>query len=245
MRLFEHPDLEPLEIWHGQTPFGALYEVSEKQFFVALQYFLSELHQGLAKTIYDSDTEKLLQAKGFNTIYVTGGLAKSFYQSLPVSALPYHFEVVENLSGLNEYDTTIDWGQTAIKVYNGKEKQILERDLNQFPLRCSVQEKSGPDKNERLKIKNLFKSLVSTENKNICVGLPVKINSHLMAEPSTYNGLQGDLKDLFSGLPSQNIEFMNDAVLAARQVRESKKTISENSLVLTIGYGVGAALWKK
>jgi hypothetical protein len=53
------------------------------------------------------------------------------------------------------------------------------------------------------------------------------------------------LNDLFSNLNFQNIEFMNDAVLAARQVRENIKTLPENSLVLTIGYGIGAALWKK
>jgi hypothetical protein len=246
MRLFTHPDLVPLEIWHGQSPFGALFEVSKKkEYFLALQYFLSELHQGKAKTIYNSDTEKLLLAKNFNSIYVTGGLAKSFYQTLPVSALPYHLEIVENLSGLKDYDTTIDWGQTAIKVYNGEEKQIIERDLNQFPIRCSVKEKSAPDKFEQLKIKNLFQSLISTKNKNICVGLPVKLNSQLMAEPSTYFGLEGDLKKLFSDLNSVNIELMNDAILAARQVREIKKALPTKTLILTIGYGVGAALWKK
>jgi hypothetical protein len=248
MRLYENTDLTPLEIWHGQTSMGPLYEMTDDQISIALSEFLLKMHDGHAKTIYESDSLELSHAKDFEAVFLTGGKASFVYESLLKTNFPFAIELVENLSGLSDFDLTIDWGQTSIKTYFGNERKITPRDLDLFPVRCSVKTKDTPVLNSQIKLRNYFKNIVQPTNcKSAAVALPVKISPNLIAEPSTYEGLEGDLKILFDdlGLKNMNIEFMNDAVLAARQVREKRVKLPPKSLVLTLGYGVGAAVWRK
>lgn len=246
MRLFENSDLRPLEIWHGQTSQGSLFEIQDEQLGSVLSEFLCQLHSGSARVLHKSDEGELVRAKNFETLFLTGGKAGSVFQSLSNYQLPFKIKLVENLGGLSDYDLTIDWGQTAIKYYTQNTKQTWPRDLDQFPIKCSTSVRADSTADCKLKVRKLFSNLIgSSSSQKIGLALPLKINHELHAEPSTYEGLEGNLEELFSGITDADIEVMNDAVLAARQIRKQSNFVSGKVLVLTIGYGVGAALWEK
>lgn len=246
MRLYQHPDLKPLEIWHGQTSFGSLFQIQDDQLGSALSEFLCCLQAGSAKVLHKSDEADLIHAKNFKTVYITGGKAPSVFARLSTLRLPFEIQLVEEMKCLSGYDITLDWGQTSIKSYTRGAKHTLPRDLNKFPIKCSTENRTYKNEDTEKEIKNLFLSLIESANpKTIALALPLKIGPELVAEPSTYEGLEGDLKEIFAETTSAEIEFMNDAVLAARQVRELNDFAPGKTLILTVGYGTGAALWEK
>tara|TARA_B110001454_G_scaffold219179_1_gene250771 strand:- start:58389 stop:59129 length:741 start_codon:yes stop_codon:yes gene_type:complete len=244
MRLYEHPKLRPLEIWHGQTSQGSLFKVAEDYLDLALFEFLSKLYRGTATVLYESDQSALVHAKNFKTLYLAGGKAQLIFKKLANTDLPFDIKLIEDLTCLYAYDVTIDWGQTTIKCYTPKGKQVWQRDLNQFPIRCSTSPQNISNTDSKIKIRNQFSKLLGQSSpKKIGLALPLKMDHQLNAEPSTYEGLEGNLKNLFAGITNADIEFMNDAVLTARQIYEQNHLVPGKSLIVTLGYGVGAALW--
>jgi hypothetical protein len=69
----------------------------------------------------------------------------------------------------------------------------------------------------------------------------LKIDQAGFAEPSTYQGLEGKIQDIFLPLKLPPTIIMNDAVWAALGHKPQK----EKELILTLGFGVGGALWIK
>ncbi len=75
----------------------------------------------------------------------------------------------------------------------------------------------------------------------VVLGLPSRITSEGDAESSTYPGLYGPVKPLFGSL-FQDVPWVvpHDSVLTARGYPPET---TQKTLALTMGFGVGAALW--
>jgi predicted NBD/HSP70 family sugar kinase len=74
----------------------------------------------------------------------------------------------------------------------------------------------------------------------VVLALPVALDSVGLAQPSTYPGLYGPVEPLFSELFECPWVVVNDAVLAAVGFRPETR---EKTLVVTLGFGLGGALW--
>ncbi len=239
MKIYQNSKITALEVWHGVTPYGDLDKLSGKALYPALLSFLEDLFQGKAQTALMDDTQTLKLAHGFEKIILKGGGAPDFYTFLQSRQLPYPIELVTEYKGLSGFDLTVDWGQTTIKVTGPSLHRQIKRDTQKFPLRLTNDVSTFEDIE---KLNNLLNLILNdfSDLKSLCLALPVKINESFYAEPSTYKGLEGDLRQVFaaSNLPAHSV-VVNDAVLAAATLDiQTSKT-----LVLTLGFGVGAALW--
>ena len=239
MKIYQNSKITALEVWHGVTPYGDLDKLSGITLYQALLSFLADLLNGKAQTALAADTQTLQLARGFEKIILKGGGAPEFYTFLQSKQVPCPVELIAEYRGLAGFDLTVDWGQTAIKVTSLSRHLQIKRDTEKFPLRLANDVSTVEDieklNNQLNLILNDFSDL-----KSLCLALPVKISESFSAEPSTYKGLEGDLRQVFaaSNLPEHTV-IMNDAVLAAA----SLDIPTSKTLVLTIGFGVGAALW--
>jgi hypothetical protein len=244
MKVYNNKNLIPLELWHGLTPWGPLHK-AEKNSSKALAFFLQELHRGQAETLCQSDSVKLHHCKGFHKVILTGGRAKEMYEGLSELTFPFELSLLEEnhvTQNLRRERTAaktfLDWGQTSMKITTQRSMQIILRDLALFPF---IEDEVVPASESRERIETFFKDILKSHQfqEPICVALPVEFQDENLL-PSTYQGLEGPLLEIFSNVPElQKSLFLNDAVLAALGVTPQY----EKELVLTCGHGFGGALW--
>jgi predicted NBD/HSP70 family sugar kinase len=140
-----------------------------------------------------------------------------------------------------------DFGQTAIKVIHGDARSLHPRDWQALPPADEV----PPDQHgrQRLALRAFVASALRRQERPeaVVLGLPCDFPGGTPGACS-YAGLEGD--DDFvaevlarAGLAGLPCVYLNDAVLAALSARELfRSELTGPTLVVTLGFGVGAAL---
>ncbi len=114
----------------------------------------------------------------------------------------------------------VDVGQTQWKICRAREERVAPRVEDwRGVLRAVIREAKA---------------------EGVVLGLPVEIDDADVARPSTYEGMSGPVAEIFAGFEGPMV-VMNDAVLAALGYAPRE---GERLLVVTLGYGAGAALWE-
>jgi hypothetical protein len=254
---FEDPNLQPLEIWHGRVGDRFIYEYNGEELIRALGSYLNQIFTGTAITRDESDTVDLQSAKGFSRVVIGGGNSGLAAGLMNQKDLPYKIEYISDQSQFSGWPgaqlifkqqnwqkgIAVDVGQSAIKVMHGRDKVRHQRNLDLLPVKSDSVELSVQKDRLKFWIRNIIREeeeKYQTQFDGLCLALPVKIRG-LLAETCTYAGLGGNLKEFFDDLNLPPTVVMNDAVLAALGNRIS----GEKTLVVTMGLGLGAALWHR
>ena len=241
MMLGDVPGLTGLEIWPGVADGVPLYHYRESRrtYFLALAEFLVRLHRG------EAGTEDAGRAVGFARAVFAGGEALHPMLAAVLATTPLPFEVEIETGGPYsaregaqclieqmgwQRGVALDVGQVQLKVMTAAGDCLVPRAEGDAPVRTMIRE--GLAKAE---------GLLGAAPDGVALGLPVRIDRRGVAEPASYPDLAGPLQPLLGDLFRSPWIVLNDAVLTALGFppRDGEKT-----LVVTLGFGLGAAIWE-
>ncbi len=259
-----HPDnIRPLELWDLRVGPGILWDhMASADFGGVLRGCLAEVWQGTAET--RSEGRVPAWAKGFASVYLTGGGAGQVAGDLMNG--PWQ-EVLagddQSFAGeaggralLAGHDCTgwvLDLGQSTLKISTGGQRYSWPRDLDLLPIRTdeiSVSETLL----QRARLRQFLAAALSeclragaAPPEALVCALPSRLDENGVPEGSSYIGMKDDATLLpeslaLAGLAQTRILVLNDAELAAVSASLDPRLQHHPALVLTIGFGVGAAL---
>ncbi len=141
----------------------------------------------------------------------------------------------------------IDVGQTAVKIAWPGGRLLVERDFRALPV-CS----RSADPAHRAALVELIGGAIDEARRlagsveRVILGLPSTLDDAGLPEGSSYPGMAGDAElasDVLErgGVGAARAEVVNDAELAAFAALP-RVAAGATALVLTLGFGVGAAL---
>lgn len=256
MIVYQRPGLRGIELWHGLRGPATLFSLrhSKREYFTAMREFLVQLHSCHARAPDPADNAQLHRAAGFDRVCFAGGDAghPHLVEAMNRAGLPFTVDTgtpdpFAAAAGAREILSELGWhrgaaldlGQTGLKVIAGSARVRIPRDEALLPY--------GPHAltaelgRERLR-DLLRRGLAETGGADgIVLGLPVALDHEGGARSSTYPGLWGPVEHVFRGLFDVPWAVVNDAVLTARGLCPAAK---RKTLVLTLGFGVGGALWE-
>jgi len=255
----------PLEVWDLVTECGPLWECRDlPEFPRLLMQAIEDLR--VARGVRIGGPLPLEVFRRIDFLFVGGGDARrpGLAEALAGGTLPVHispdgafvgeaggFALLREagLSGL-----VVDVGQTAIKVSTAGQRLMLPRQFEQLPLASVVRE--GP---ERLRpglrefVAGAIQQALGCRQRPLPCGalvlaLPCELDDRCVPGPCSYPGLEGDAAFVegvlhLAGLGGWTVLVLNDAELAAASARRCPHVPADRTtLVLTLGFGVGAAL---
>ncbi len=244
MIVYRHPGLRGLELWHGMAGRATLYQLRDDKsiYFRALAEFLDDLHEGAARTAGGDD---LGAAAGFERLILTGGDAAGASAALArphVLADPGPFAARRGAEAVwREFGfarpLALDLGQSRLKIMDLAGARTVERDPAYLPYgRGALDADTG-----RERLREWLRPHIPDDCDGVVLGVPAAISLSGRAESCTFPGLFGDLEGSFGALfAGKRWVVVNDAVLAARGYPPER---GEKTLVVTLGFGVGGALW--
>lgn len=244
MEIYRHPGLRGLEIWHGLVRHTSLFQLrgDRAAYYAGLDRFLAELHAGTAATAGGDD---LRPAAGFDRLLLAGGDAveAARYLTWPNElAAPGPFAARAGVHAVwAEYGwrrpLAIDLGQSRLKWYLPDRYGFIDRDPTQLPHGGhALDPETG-----RARLRDFLHRALVPGCDGVLLALPTAIGDDGVAESATYPGLYGSLEPVFQPLfGSTPWVAVNDAVLTARGFSPPPGV---RSLMVTLGFGAGAALW--
>lgn len=259
MKFYSKNKLIGLEIWHGCANNCRLFDLREnkEKYFIGLKNFLLELQKGTAETASPEDTKALKSAVGFTHLICCGGEVenKIFRELFSADDLPFSVDFGDTVfcstagaaAIFDEYKInngiTLDLGQSQLKIITPEKSCTLSRDEKILPFgRNALPAHLGREylRNFLQEGMSIGVDILGRQPDGWLLGLPVSISAGGFADSSTYPGLYGDIEELFSDLFQEEVIVINDAVLCARGYLPTR---GMKQLVITLGFGVGAALW--
>ncbi len=254
------PRALPLEIWRLLLPGGGSFSTAVRKQPARLLEGLELLHRGEGRT---RDARVAHQAcAGYEHLVIGGGRARDISDALlrrgptPFTRLPHdHIGETGGLALAAEAGfpaarvLVVDLGQTSIKAsYAGRRRQ-LPRDLELLP-RGRLASSRRHEQREALcaflaeAMREATAGLPAPQA--VVFGLPGEVSAHAVPGKSTYVGAANDaalLSDALvrAGLCPEMIGVLNDAELAAASAA-LLPAAAVKTLVLTLGFGLGAAL---
>ena len=261
---YRAPRVTPLELWDLWVDERVLWETMlEPGFPALLGRSIQALRRGEGRTRTDGDLPQAVA--GFDSLYLAGRRATEAPIRSCVSALglpvvfaktPHYPGQKEGLRLLEGFGSTTGWicdvGQTGFKISCATQCMRFERELKRLPVRIDDPAESIPDQRRELRAwlaecVRAFATKAALPDA-LLFALPSRLDDAAVPEGSSYIGMAGDeslLIDVIeaSGLNPRNVVAMNDAELAALDALAEPALESQaKTLVLTIGFGVGAAL---
>lgn len=252
------PGIQPLELWDLCVGQGILWDhMQSKNLGALLNAGLIQLKHSSART----RSEGQILTPAFNHLYLAGGGAQRVVDDLQAGPwLSVHLNPDCDFAGsaggeflLAQQGLTgwvLDLGQSTLKISSTDQRRTWTRDLTQLPIR---QNQPGSPNEQRVKLRYFlaaalqeFRSQTSTPPEGIVCALPSRLDDTGMPEGSSYIGMGGDVTLLpdalaLAGLKRTQILALNDAELAAISAQLDPR-VQATTLVLTLGFGVGAAL---
>ncbi len=255
MIVYQHPGLTGLEIWHGVAKKASLYQLrtDKASYFEGLRAFLIDLHQGRAQTEDPQDTAGLQAAKGFSRAIFCGGeaihpmlreamhhmpFAITVDKQGPYASRPGALAIMQELGWKN--GVALDLGQTQLKVFTADDHALLPRDEERLPFGANALDAATGQARLRQYLKDGL--MHAPQPDGVVLALPVALDAQGTARSATYPGLFGPIEPIFAPVFGDTPwVVLNDAVLAARGFHATPK---QKTIVVTLGFGVGGALWR-
>lgn len=254
--IYHDPRLSGLELWRGMARGVRLDQLrdSRSEYFQGLREFLVCLHRGEAAADDPRETAALRHAAGFSRAVLCGGDAA--HPALPTilcaGGLPFCIEIDASgpyaaWRGAMHIFQSMEWrrgvaldlGQTGLKVMSPSGNWTVPRDAALVPLGAGALSPATG----RARLRSLIReglSRVAEPADGIVLALPVALDSGGVAQPASYPGLFGPVQPIFAGLFDCPSVLLNDAVLAALGFPPGQRG---KTLVVTLGFGIGGALW--
>ena len=254
-----HDRIRPLELWDALTPAGTLWESMEHVDFAS--HLGDVLNQLLAGTAH-SRADGPIQQVAFDHIWLSGGrlLDLDIVESLTTlprktfiatdARFPGIAAATKILPDCANSTLCIDVGQTSIKISQAEHRLVVARDYEEFPIRQHGNDTPSPQNQQRF-LQWLIKSIQTIpasldDNTHLLLSLPCEITNDCTLGGSSYIGVIG-CKDtipvLKETLQVNSVYLLNDAELAAwSALADPRLPLCGNTLVLTLGFGVGAAV---
>lgn len=262
IRRIRPPGVTGLELWDLWTGDRILWDcMGQANFGQVLCEALQALQSGGGATRSEGPVPTCL--RGFTHVYLTGGGAGAVKDALLNG--PWHLYVDDDPSsqsiahpggdallaayGLSGW--TVDLGQSALKISSRYGNKRWPRDLSALPVRTSEASQDVFGQRERLR-DFMSQALleygkgIGARPEGIVFALPSRLDDAGVPEGSSYIGMGGDghlVADVLqlAGLKDAEALLLNDAELAAVSAQTMGGQLGR-TLVLTIGFGVGAAL---
>ena len=261
---YRPPGVIPLELWDLVVNGRILWEIMpDAEFPGILSTTIKALRGGKGETRSEGPVPDVIA--GFDSLYVAGGRSREprIRCALQALELPVRFsptpdhpgraQALRVLAGLgHEMGWVCDLGQVSFKISSGRDRRQFRRDFQRLPVRAGRPEKSVREQRRQLRTW-LSQSLrdFSTEAAapdGIFFALPSRLDDAGLPEGSSYIGLAedgalvGDVLEA-AGLNPRRVLVVNDAELAALDgLAEPALQECAKTLVLTLGFGPGAAL---
>jgi hypothetical protein len=253
MIVYQHPGLAGLELWQGMSGHATLFDLRDDKpaYFRGLRDFLEQLRRGDARSREEHDERAFGRAIGFDDVVFCGGEADHplLAESMNGASFPHQvgaagpysasagaaciFREMIWMRGL-----ALDLGQSRLKVISAQRCREIPRDTFMLPLGALSLEASRGIARLRYMLDRGLMTVRDADG--VVLGLPVALDAAGVARPSTYPGLYGPVQPLFADLFSTPWVVVNDAVLAARGF---PPPAGRKRLVVTLGFGIGGALW--
>lgn len=251
--------MTPLELWDLRVGDGILWDwTGRDEFGRVLRESLALLHAGGGETRSDGPVPQAV--RGFSGLYFTGGGAAAIEASF--EDCPWDVWFAANGRSAAERGGTsvlaahgragwvVDLGQSALKVFLDGRCRVFPRDYEALPVR-------GEDESGIKLQRDALRAFIANSLR-VCVtdgwmapeavvcALPSSLDDDGVPEGSSYIGMKGDaslIPDSLdrAGLSPRLALLLNDAELAAVSAGVDPR-VRGKVLVLTIGFGVGAAL---
>lgn len=252
MILYQRHGLAGIELWRGVSRGATLFQLRDDKphYFSALREFLVQLHSGNARS-----EDELLAAKGFSHLVLCGGEAghPALERAMTGGELPFSVRIdtggayaaregalrIFRTMGW-EHGVALDLGQLHLKVITCDRSVSIPRNAERLPFGAhAIDAESG-----RAAMREMLRGALATIPcpDGVVLGLPVAIDAEGAAAPATYPGLFGPVEPIFAELFDCPWAVMNDAVLAAVGFEPEQPG---KTLIVTLGFGIGGALWEK
>ncbi len=251
--------MTPLELWDLRVGSGILWDwTGRDEFGRVLRESLTLLQSGSGETRSGGPVPQSI--RGFSGVYFTGGGAAAIESSF--GDCPWDVWFAANGRSAAELGGTsllaahglagwvVDLGQSALKVFVAGRCRVFPRDYAALPVR-------GDDASDIVLQRKALREFVASSllacvadgwmaPEAIVCALPSSLDDSGVPEGSSYIGMKGDASLIAdslarSGLAPQLVLLLNDAELAAVSAGLDPR-VRGKVLVLTIGFGVGAAL---
>lgn len=264
MERIRHPEILPLELSEVCVQGASLWEWSRKPGFpAALSEALDALHERRSVTRRRDPLPAVLS--GFDAVFLTGGRIAEESLCGELSALssavfigeesafggtPGGFELLRT-RGLSGW--VADLGKSRFKLSSPGRRWTFPRDWARLRIAGDVSPAEEPAQRRRLRefiaLKLQFAMAESGQRPRALVfALPVKMDDDGSPHSSNFAGMKDDrmlLPDALAlaGLSGLPLFVLNDAELAALSARLDERLAGfRKVLVLTLGFGIGAAL---
>lgn len=260
----QHPEIRPLELSEVLVAGATLWECSQRPGFpIALHEALAALRAGRGETRWQDPLPAGLS--GFDAVYLTGGrvaeaslrgelsklsCAVFFGEESAFGGAPGGFELLQT-RGLSGW--VADLGKSQLKVAAPGRRWTFPRDWERLHIAGDVSPAEEPAQRRRLRefiaLKLQFAMAECGQRPQALVfALPAKLDDDGTPHSSNYAGMKDDrslLPDILqlAGLGGLPLFVLNDAELAALSARLDPRLAGfRKVLVLTLGFGIGAAL---
>jgi hypothetical protein len=240
-------------LWRAIAGTATLHQLREDKpkYFRGLREFLVCLHYGKAAVEDAAETQILLQAANFTRVIFGGGdaLHPEFEPILRAKPLPFSVEIGDGLyaarrGALHLFEAmgwhrgvALDLGQLQLKVMTAEQNHCLARDPSFLPFGARALDAAIGQERLRQFLKH---GLAGLRPDGVVLALPVALDRAGRAQSSTYPGLFGRVEPIFAELFDCPWVVLNDAVLAALGFRPETR---DKTLIVTLGFGLGGALW--
>ncbi len=261
---FRHPDILALEVSGACVNGATLWDWShDPGFAVALRVALERWRDD---NFADGRNEPApAGVRGFDAVFLTGGrsadrLLRAELSKFPGAILFAEEPVFAGERGgfelLRSRDLSgwvADLGKSQLKLSAPGRRWQFSRDWTRLRSSCQVSLQEIPAQRRRLREFIALKLQTALAESGLrpqalVSALPSRLDEDGTPGTSGYAGMQGDrtlLRDAtdLAGLPGLPLFVLNDAELAALGAREDPRLAGFGKvLVLTLGFGIGAAL---
>lgn len=263
IRRVQDPEILPFETWDLIVENSLWAEqYCGPDFPVALRRGIHALHAGLGETRSRGPIPS--SVAGFDAVYLAGGRAARIFQECEPASTP--LIVAANAGAFagapgglhwlqrNDYlGWVLDLGQSQLKLATPNRQWAFSRDSTRLRAAGEVSPAEIPTQRRRLREYLALKlEFVLNEESQppdaLVAGLPSPLSEDGTPVGGNYSGLRGYrelLPDALSliGLDEAAVFVLNDAELAAHSARlDPRLSGFRKILVLTLGFGIGAAL---
>jgi hypothetical protein len=264
MERIRHPEIVPLELSDLRVEGATLWEWSQgREFSSALRRALHLLNSGAGATGWNEPVPAILA--GFEAVFVTGGRIEDLRLRGGLIDLPCPvlfgdetvfggarggFELLQ-ARGLSGW--VADLGKSQLKLAAPGRRWSFPRDWARLRIAGDVPPAEEPAQQRRLREFVALKLQIAMAESGqrpraLVFALPAKLDDDGTPHRSNYAGMKADhmlLPDTLelAGLPALPLLVLNDAELAALGARSDARLAGfRKVLVLTLGFGIGAAL---